>query len=193
MTPPSIPPVRRTVTVWWDPDAAFHRFTAEFAEWWPRATHSIGGKLVKEIVFECRAGGSIIEELADGRRYQWGRINAFEPPHRVAFTWHPSDPETSAQDVEVLFHPQGSDGGSGTRVELVATGWERLGAKARRARRGYDIGWGSVLEVYAGRRNAAFVIFGVISTAMTAVLRLTGRLDRMIEKARGRLPDRSDS
>jgi hypothetical protein len=147
------------------------------------ATHSIGGKLVKEIVFECRAGGSIIEELADGRRYQWGRINAFEPPHRVAFTWHPSDPETSAQDVEVLFHPDGS----GTRVELVASGRER------RARRGYDIGWGSVLEVYAGRRNAAFAIFGVICTAMTAVLRLTGRLDRMIEKAGGRLPDRSDS
>lgn len=189
MTPPPIPPVRRTVSVSWDPETAFRRFTAEFAEWWPRTTHSIGGRLVKEIVFECRVGGSIIEELADGRRYQWGRIVAFDPPHRVAFTWHPSEPETSAQDVEVLFHANGS----GTLVELVATGWERLGDRARRTRRGYDIGWGSVLEVYAGRRNAAFVIFGIISTAMTGVLRLTGRLDRMIEEAGGRLPDRSDS
>lgn len=85
----------------------------------------------------------------------------------------------------MLFHPEGS----GTRVELIATGWERLGARARRARRGYDVGWGSVLEVYAGRRNVAFVIFGVFSTVVTAALRITGRLDRMIDEAGGRLPD----
>lgn len=96
MTPAPVPPVRRYVSVSWDPDTAFRRFTVEFADWWPRTTHSIGGELVKEITFECHAGGRITEELIDGRRYQWGVITAFEPPHRVAFTWHPSEPEASA-------------------------------------------------------------------------------------------------
>jgi uncharacterized protein YndB with AHSA1/START domain len=174
------------VSVSWDPETAFHRFTVQFADWWPRATHSIGGKLLKQIVFECRVGGGIIEELADGRRYQWGRVTVFEAPRRLGFTWHPSEPESSAQDVDITFIAEGS----GTRIELVSTGWERLGARARRARKGYDIGWGSVLDVYAGRRSIAIVVFGIMSRAMTLALRATGRLDRAIERAGGRLPAR---
>jgi uncharacterized protein YndB with AHSA1/START domain len=181
---PVLPPIRRSVAVSWDPETAFHRFTARFAEWWPRRTHSIGGTKVKDIVFECRPGGLIVEELVDGRRFKWGRITAFEPPTRVAFTWHPSRGEDAAQDVEVRFRPEGS----GTRVELTSTGWERLGARARRERKGYDIGWESVLEVFAGRRNAAFVVFSIISTLLTLGLRVTGRLEASIDRAGGRLP-----
>ena len=181
-----IPPVRRAISVSWDPAAAFHRFTAEFGDWWPRATHSIGGKRVERIVFECWVGGGIIEELNDGRRFQWGKVTEFEPPHRVSFTWHPSREESQAQDVEIRFTPEGS----GTRVELSSTGWERLGVKGGRARKGYNIGWGSVLDVFAGRRSAAIVIFGLISGAMTLALRLTGKLEQAIDQAGGRLPAR---
>lgn len=145
-----IPPVRRSVLASWDPETTFHRFTAGFAEWWPRDTLSVGGKLVKQIIFECRVGGGIIEELKDGRRYQWGRVTAFDPPHRVSFIWHPSRESEEAQDVDLRFIPDGS----GTRVELVSTGWEKLGSRARRERKGYDIGWRSVLDVYAERRSA---------------------------------------
>lgn len=179
-----IPPVRRSVSVSWDPATAFHRFTAGFATWWPSATHSIGGKKVKQIIFECRVGGRIIEELTDGRRYQWGTITAMEPPHRVGFTWHPSRDKESAQDVVVTFHPEAT----GTRVELVSTGWERLGVKGRRERKGYAIGWGSVLDVFAGRTTPVIVLFGIISRALTLFLRLTGKLERSIDQAGGRLP-----
>lgn len=178
-----LPPIRRSISVSWSPEAAFRRFTEEFATWWPSRTHSIGGDRVKQIHFECRVGGQIIEELRDGRRFQWGRITAYDPPRRVAFTWHPSKHEDEAQDVEVSFYPEGT----GTRVELVSSGWERLDAKARRERKGYDVGWGSVLSVYAGKRNAAFVIFGVISVVLTTVLKLTGRLERSIDQAGGRI------
>lgn len=180
----TLPPIRRTVSVSWDPATAFRRFTADFATWWPRATHSIGGKRVRRIIFECHQGGRIIEELDDGRRFQWGRVTAFDPAEqRVAFTWHPSRDESEAQDVEVRFLPQGS----GTLVELVSGGWERLGSRARRERKGYSIGWGSVLEVFAGRKNAAFVIFGVISGAITLFLTVTGRMEASIAKAGGRI------
>jgi uncharacterized protein YndB with AHSA1/START domain len=168
----------------WDPETAFRRFTAQFAEWWPWRTHSIGGKKVKHIIFECRPGGWIVEELVDGRRFKWGEIAAFDPPTRVAFTWHPSRDESQAQDVEIRFFPEGT----GTRVELTSWGWERLGARAGRERKGYDIGWGSVLEVFAGRRSFAFVVFTAISTLLTLVLRLTGRLEASIDRAGGRLP-----
>lgn len=182
-----ITPVRRSVSVSWDPEAAFRRFTEGFASWWPSATHSIGGDRVQRIGFECRVGGLITEELKDGRRFQWGKVTAWAPPHRVAFTWHPSREESQAQDVELRFVPEGE----GTRVELVSTGWERLGTKARATRKGYDIGWGSVLDVYAGRRSGAFVAFAILSGAFTFFLKITGRLELSIDRAGGRMPAKS--
>jgi uncharacterized protein YndB with AHSA1/START domain len=112
----TLPPVRRTISVSWDPEAAFRRFTEDFGAWWPSATHSIGGARVQRIGFECRAGGAIVEELKDGRRFQWGKVTLWEPPRRVAFTWHPSREETEAQDVEVRFVPEGTGGSAGERA-----------------------------------------------------------------------------
>ena len=183
-----IPPVRRSVSVSWDPGAAYHRFTADFGKWWPSATHSIGGKKVKRIIFECRVGGRIIEELVDGRCFQWGTVTLVESPHRVGFTWHPSREKETAQDVVVSFHPEGS----GTRVELVSTGWERLGDRARREQKGYSIGWGSVLDVFAGKSSAVMLLFGIISKTITLFLRITGKLEKSIDQAGGRLPAESN-
>jgi uncharacterized protein YndB with AHSA1/START domain len=178
-----LPPIERRTSVSWNQADAFHRFTADFAKWWPSSTHSIGGKRVKRIVFECHVGGRIFEELTDGRRYQWGKITAWEPPSRVAFSWHPSKDESVAQDVEVRFVPEGS----GTQVVLVSSGWEKLGEKAARERKGYSIGWGGVLDVFAGRRSATVMIFAVLSHTITLFLKLTGRLDREIDNAGGRM------
>jgi hypothetical protein len=173
------------VDVSWDQVAAFRRFTADFESWWPIATHSIGGTLVARIVFQCREGGGIIEELYDGRRFQWGTVTRWDPPHAVGFTWHPSKDASTAQDVEVTFTPVGAV----TRVELTSSGWERRGAKGRRERNGNSIGWGSVMATYAGQRSIALVVFAVISAALRFVLRLTGRLNGMIDAAGARLPD----
>ena len=179
-----IPPVRRSVLVSWDPAAAYRRFTADFATWWPSSTHSIGGKKVQRIIFDCRVGGQIVEELVDGRRYLWGTVTLVEPPHRVGFTWHPSREKDSAQDVVVSFQAEGT----GTRVELVSTGWERLGARGRREQKGYSIGWGSILDIYAGRSSAVIVLFAMISKTMTFFLTVTGKLEKSIDQAGGRLP-----
>ena len=190
MTSPAaqlIDPIRRTVSVSWTADAAFRRFTDDFAAWWPRASHSIGGKQVARIVFECRVGGQIVEELADGRRFLWGTVTAFDRPNRVAFTWHPSMESEQAQDVEVRFTPEGD----GTLVELISTGWERLGPNASKMRKGYNIGWGSVLDAYAGQWSMVIPLFRVMAGVQRAWLKLTGRLDREINASGGRLPDRS--
>ena len=182
-----LPPIERRTSVSWSQADAFRRFTADFATWWPSSTHSIGGKRVKRLVFECRLGGRIYEELLDGRRYQWGRVLAWDPPNRVAFSWHPSKDESLAQDVEIRFVAQGS----GTEVVLVSSGWEKLGAKAARERKGYSVGWGGILDVFAQRRTATVVIFAIVSHAITLFLKATGRLEREIDQAGGRMPAES--
>ena len=145
--PEKLAPIVREVSVSWKPEEAYRRFLNEFSSWWPVKTHSIGGPRIKRLVFEAKVGGRIYEEHIDGRQFQWGKVLELDPPRRARFTFHPSRPESTAQTIELLFHPEGS----GTRLELIATGWENWGKGAERARRGYQVGWGLVLNLWAGR------------------------------------------
>lgn len=180
----SLPPITRSIDVSWDQSAAFRRFTQEFATWWPHRTHSIGGKRVQRIVFECRAGGMIFEEHVDGRRFGWGRVLEFDAPRRVKFTWYPSRDPSTAQEVEVSFTPQAG----GTRVVLVSDKWENWGKNAKKARKGYDIGWGYVLNVYGSRRTASMAVLDALTLAMTGVQALPGGQAAVIAKSGGEMP-----
>ena len=164
----SLPPVVRTLTVRWDPAAAFRRFTAEIGTWWPYRTHSVGGKKVSRIVFEDGVGGRIFEDHSDGRRFQWGTVLEWDPPRRVRFTWHPADLPERSTDVVLTFAPAGG----GTRLELVHSGWERLGSDAVKASKGYHVGWKYVLLVWAGRRTPFVLLLDVIAGGMQLVQRI---------------------
>lgn len=187
VTSPPIAPIRRTISVSWGPEEAFERFTARFGEWWPRKTHSIGGKKVRTIGFECRVGGQIYEELDDGRCFQWGRVTEWDPPRTVGFIWHPSRDESTAQHVSIRFLPEGT----GTQVDLISTGWEKLGARAAKERKSYDAGWGTVLAAFGGRFSALTAVFRVVQAFRTGWLRLTGRLDAAIDACGGKIPAKS--
>jgi uncharacterized protein YndB with AHSA1/START domain len=181
---PELAPIVRTVPVSWDPEAAFRRFTADFARWWPWPTHSIGGReRVERIVFECRAGGLIYEQHKDGRRFQWGRVLEWEPPRRVKFTWHPSRDPSTAQEVELRFHPEAS----GTRLELVSSGWENWGKGAKGARRGYDLGWWQVLNLFAGRRTLGMAVLGAMMRLVALVQRTRGGTAAAVARAGGEI------
>lgn len=182
-TDANLPPIVRTISVSWSPEEAFRRFTADFARWWPAHTHSIGGKCVKRIVFECKVGGLIFEEHQDGRRFQWGEVRAWDPPRGLRFTWHPSRDQATAQDVALTFHPEGT----GTRLELVSSGWERWGKGAPRARRGYDLGWGGVLNVWAGRRTMGMRAMDGLMAVMSLVQLFRGGRAAAIARAGGEL------
>jgi uncharacterized protein YndB with AHSA1/START domain len=141
-------PLEVQVTVARTPEAAFRLFTEETHTWWPLASHSVGQEEAEACIFEGREGGRIFERCRDGRTHTWGTVLAWEPPHRVAFTWHPGRGEETAQRVEVRFVPVGDEG---TRVELTHRDWEVLGEKAEETRRGYEKGWAFVLgECYTG-------------------------------------------
>ena len=164
-------PVLKSVTVKADPGQAFRRFTSEMAAWWPLASHSVGQSEAETVVMEGHVGGRIVERIRGGRECVWGTVTAWEPSRRVAFTWHPGEAPETAQDVEVRFTAVGAR----TRVDLVHKGFERMGPMARKARRGYPIGWAYVLGLYAGRRGPFMMLVGGLTAVMMLVLRMRER------------------
>lgn len=164
---PPWPPIIKVVTVKATPERAFTRFTTDIASWWPLASHSVGEDDSETVMFEERVGGRIVERLRSGQEAVWGTVTAWEPPHRVAFTWHPGSEPERATFVEVLF----SAAGPRTRVELRHSGFERLGPEGARIRRMYPIGWLYVLGLYAGRRGPAVTGLRVLTTTLMAVRR----------------------
>jgi uncharacterized protein YndB with AHSA1/START domain len=141
----AIEPVRKSVIVPAPPSRAFEVFTARFGDWWPLATHSVGTAEAASVTFGRGIGGIILETLADGTTTVWGTITRWEPPERVAFSWHAGTPEAEAGVVEVVFTPSGPDS---TLVELIHSGWENRPDGAS-ARDGYETGWDPVIERYA--------------------------------------------
>jgi uncharacterized protein YndB with AHSA1/START domain len=140
----SVEPVRKSVTVPAAPRRAFELFTAHMHQWWPLPTHSVGAEHAVGIVFGAGAGAAIVETMADGTTAVWGTVTRWEPPHRVAFTWHPGAAEAEATRVEVTFTQSGP---ASTVVRLVHSGWERRPDSAS-ARANYDSGWEPVLGCF---------------------------------------------
>jgi uncharacterized protein YndB with AHSA1/START domain len=134
-------PITKSVVVPLKPKDAFELFTARVASWWPLGgRHSLFDD-AKTAVVEGGVGGRVYEISADGEEGLWGTIKVWEPPHRLVSTWHPGRSEETAQEIEIVFVPDGD----GTRVELEHRGWERAPEK----RAGYDEGWDGVLGRYA--------------------------------------------
>ena len=144
--------LRKSVTVAVPPERAFEIFTAGMTGWWPLRTHSVGEENSETVTIEPFVGGRFYERTRDGEEHDWGTVTAWEPPARFACTWHPGYDPSEAQDLDVRFVPDGS----GARVELVHTGWERRGARAEEMHAGYDTGWDYVfVELYGGAAEAA--------------------------------------
>ena len=153
MTQTAAAVVRRQIVVDAPRETAFAVFTERFGDFKP-AEHNLLGSPIAETVFEPRVGGHIYDRSVDGSECRWARVLAFEPPHRVVFSWDigptwqlETDPE-NASEVEVRFIAETPDR---TRVELEhrhidrhGPGWESLADAI-----GHDQGWPLYLERYA--------------------------------------------
>ena len=67
-------------------ERAFDVFTNRIGTWWDDDKHILAAPLA-EMIFEPRVGGHIIDRGTDGSECRWARILAYEPPHRVVFSW----------------------------------------------------------------------------------------------------------
>ena len=142
----SIEPVVKSVTVACTPEEAFRYFTADISMWWPVATQSVVAyasdfkDTPEAVIFEPRGGGRIFERARSGEEHVWGTVLTWGPPSQVVFSFHPGRDDKEAQTVETTFSPAPE----GARVVLTHSGWEKLGAKAQKARDGYNQGWETV-------------------------------------------------
>jgi uncharacterized protein YndB with AHSA1/START domain len=147
--------VRESILVEASAERAFSVFTDGIASWWPEDHHILQAELA-EMVFEPHVGGHVYDRGVDGSECRWARVLAYEPPHRLVFSWDirldwqiESDPAKTSE-VEVRFIPEASDR---TRVELEhrhlerhGDGWENM-----RDAVGSPDGWRKGMEALAGQ------------------------------------------
>jgi uncharacterized protein YndB with AHSA1/START domain len=145
--------VNRHVVVDATPDDAFHAFTSRFGDFKPKE-HNLLGVDIVDTVFEPHVGGNIYDRGVDGSECRWARILAYEPPHRVVFSWDigptwqlETDLELTSE-VEVRFIPEADDR---TRVELEHRHLDRHGPGWEGVAFGVDDaeGWPLYLDRYA--------------------------------------------
>jgi uncharacterized protein YndB with AHSA1/START domain len=136
-------------------ERAFAVFTGDMDSWWPQEHHILQAPL-ERMVFEPKVGGHIYDVGTDGSTCRWARVLAYEPPHRIVFSWDinlqwqiETDPAKTSE-VEVRFVAEGA---ARTRVELehrhldrVGDGWEGM-----RDAVGSDGGWNVGLRAFAQR------------------------------------------
>jgi hypothetical protein len=150
--PPSTT-VRHSIVVEAPIDKAFRVFVEDFGRFKP-PEHNLLGSEIAETVFEEYVGGALFDRGIDGSECRWGRVLAFEPPHRVVVSWDisptwqvESDPDRTSE-FEVHFV---SETPVRTRVELEHRHLERHGEGWEGVRDGVDAdqGWPLYLRRYA--------------------------------------------
>jgi uncharacterized protein YndB with AHSA1/START domain len=135
--------VRTQITVDAPIDHVFKVFTAGIGSWWDPNHHILQAEL-QEMVFEPFVGGNIVDRGVDGSECRWARVLAYEPPHRVVFSW---DINTSWQletdhektsEIEVRFRSEEPDC---TLVELEHRNLNRHGVGWEQMREAVGSGW----------------------------------------------------
>lgn len=146
-------PVRKRIEVAAPAVRAFETFTAGMSDWWFKG-HSLTSTGQAAVVIEPRVGGRWYERGTGGEECDWGRVLAWEPPHRVLLVWSLTsewlyDPALHTE-LEVRFTALTPDT---TRVELEHRNLERYGDAAARtgAILDSDKGWGGLIAAYQRR------------------------------------------
>jgi uncharacterized protein YndB with AHSA1/START domain len=127
--------VQTSITVEAPIERAFSVFTDGIATWWDPAHHLLQGEL-DEMVFEPRVGGNIVDRGVDGSESRWARVLAYEPPHRLVFSWDITldwEIETDhakTSEVEVTFRDEGPETTVVTlehrNLDRHGEGWESM-------------------------------------------------------------------
>ena len=145
--------VRTQIVVEAPIERAFSVWTEQFDRIKPRE-HNLLAADIAETVFERREGGHIFDRAVDGTECRWARVLAYEPPHRVVFSWDISPrwqietDHARTSEVEVRFVAETPER---TRVELEHRHLDRHGEGWESERDGvrHEAGWPLYLQRYA--------------------------------------------
>lgn len=142
---PASGPIRKTVTVPLDRQAAFELFTSGINRWWPKDSHSLtasrGIPGDVGVRMEPRVGGRVLERLPDGTEAAWATITHWQPGERLGLSWYVGRDEDEATTIDIRF----TQTEAGTRVDLAHGGFAALGNEGRDICATYATGWDKVL------------------------------------------------
>jgi uncharacterized protein YndB with AHSA1/START domain len=132
--------IRKTIELDAPLERAFEVWTEHVGRWWPLAQHSVSGADATGCVIEPGVGGRLYETSRSGEEHLWGRVAVWEPPRRLAYSWHPQVELSERTMVLIMFTPLAP---GRTRLSLTHSGWQP-GQEERRTR--YHAGWDGVLQ-----------------------------------------------
>lgn len=106
------------------PQRAFDVFTREIGQWWrPNGLFRITPRGDGVLRFEGGEGGRLFTTLADGKEFEIGRVTAWSPGARLAFTWRQATFSAGQEThVDVRFEAVGDE----TRVTVEHRGWSDI-------------------------------------------------------------------
>ena len=116
------------------PERAFQAFVDEIGAWWRPSplfqTTPRPGRLSFEWPQDGRGeGGRLVETREGGKVFEIGKIQVWEPPRRLVFSWRQANfPLDLHTEVEVGFEAVGDE----TRVSVEHRGFDRVPAGAAR-------------------------------------------------------------
>jgi DNA-binding transcriptional ArsR family regulator/uncharacterized protein YndB with AHSA1/START domain len=132
--------VSKSIVVDVPPVRAFELFIDQ-ERWWPVKTHHLAEPAGERAVLEPFVGGRWYEVSSDGTETEWGRVLAFEPPHRILLTWRMSadwtyEPDPArGSEIEVTFVAEGRNR---TRLVYEHRHLERYADQGERMREALD-------------------------------------------------------
>ena len=108
------------------PQRAFAAFVDEIGAWWRPNILFQTTPRPGVLSFEPGPKGRLIETRVGGKVFEIGRITAWEPPARLAFSWRQASfPPDLHTEVEVCFDAVGEE----TRVSIEHRGFDRVPAE----------------------------------------------------------------
>jgi uncharacterized protein YndB with AHSA1/START domain len=107
------------------PQQTFDVFTQEIALWWkPNGLFRLTPRGDGKLRFEPGENSRLVADLANGATFEIGRISAWVPGQRLAFSWrHATFAPDQATHVEIRFEQVGEDE---TRVTVEHRGWDSI-------------------------------------------------------------------
>ena len=123
-------PLRIDLTVECPVEDAFRTWAVDTSVWWPPG-HSVSAEPGLTVTFEPRAGGRIFERTPGGIEHDWGEVEVWDPPHRIAYSWHLRFDRADATHVEVTFAPAAAVARRSRSCTRAGSGWGGRGGAAR--------------------------------------------------------------
>ena len=140
--------IRKTIDVKAPVDKAFRVFAAGMGQWWHKEHSVAQGIKQVDVVIEPRAGGRWYEVGDDGSELQWGKVIAYEPPHRLVLAWQLNREFNYDPDFETTVEVRFDETAEGTRVHFEHRDLERMGPEAFETFENMDGGWRMLLDLF---------------------------------------------